>query len=256
MRSQGFDLVALENRTYSKKALPARFCYQMPAQTVTGRLFQGEAFYARDPLVESPWQPSAEKLVKLAAIYAVWNQPDSAAEILTEFRGRLAPLLDVDRGLDLLAAQTQGKGPDSLPYRDYVAAFESDERQFFPRPPPEPTLMQRLRAARAAFRDDAYIAALEVQRRGDPNVELMRRQAGEGDPLAQYALGIAHEHGLWATLDLVEARRWYGIAATTASSVQEKAAFMAIRDRLGRRMTPEETARADDLAAAWKPNPK
>ncbi len=47
MRERGFELLALDVRTYAMAALPSPFAITSPAQTVTGRPFQAEAFYAR-----------------------------------------------------------------------------------------------------------------------------------------------------------------------------------------------------------------
>ena len=79
MRAGGFELLALDVRTYSMHALPAPFAINSPAQTVTGRPFQAEAFYARDP-AGPDWTDLGksmrpEKLAKLAGIFSVWNQP-------------------------------------------------------------------------------------------------------------------------------------------------------------------------------------
>jgi hypothetical protein len=165
MRKQGFDLFLLENRHYSARALPAKFDITSPAQTVTGRVFQGDAYYARDACRDDRRDPMAgygpEKIAKLAAIFSIWNQPDGAAELLVNFRERLAPLMDVNRGLDLLAAQTQPNVEKPLSYADYMALFASDSSLFYrqppPPPPPPPTLRDRLRAARRAY-DDPYNA--------------------------------------------------------------------------------------------------
>jgi len=54
----------------------------------------------------------------------MFGLPDCAAEVLVTFRDRLESLLDVDHGLDLLAAQAQDGNGSPLSYRDYVAAFE------------------------------------------------------------------------------------------------------------------------------------
>ena len=43
MRRQGFDLFRLDVRTYSTRALPARYVWPTPAETLSGRPFQGEA---------------------------------------------------------------------------------------------------------------------------------------------------------------------------------------------------------------------
>ncbi len=158
MRERGFELFALDTRSYSMRALPAPFFYDMPAQTVTGRLYQAEAFYARD-LASPDWSTlaaamSSEKLAKLAAIFSIWNQPDSAAEVLVTFRERLRPLFDVDRALDLLAIQAQPEERRPLSYRDYMALFAIDSPRFYSPPlMPHPTFVKRLATTWRAFFD-------------------------------------------------------------------------------------------------------
>ena len=174
MRQQGYELVRLDTYAYSKRALPARYRHSTPSITVTGRLYQGEAHYALLPRADDGIL-SPEKLIKLAAIFSVWDQPDGAAEILLTFRGRIAPLLDVDAALDVLAAQTQDSSDDPLPYRDYMALFATDSPQFFPsppkppkppkppdpwQPPRRPTFIQRLQAAWYSVSDWTYIEKL------------------------------------------------------------------------------------------------
>ena len=140
MRARGFELLALDVRNYAMSALPSPFAITSPAQSVTGRPFQAEAFYACDPA--GPDWPAlaasmrAEKLAKLAAIFSVWNQPDAAAEILLFFRDRLTSLFDIDVGLELLAGQAQSLGgaATAMPYRDYMTAFEAEDPSFYPAP--------------------------------------------------------------------------------------------------------------------------
>ncbi len=127
MRRRGFELFRLDVRNYSSRALPARYVWPTPAETVSGRPFQGEAYYARD--IDAPGL-DAQKLAKLAAIFSLWDVPDLAAELLVAHRGALAPLLDVDRGLDLLAAQIQAERPIKLGYQAYLRSFEADDRSF------------------------------------------------------------------------------------------------------------------------------
>jgi hypothetical protein len=136
MRARGFELAGLDVRTYAMSAMPAPFAITAPAQNVSGRPYQAEAFYARDPA--APEQTAAsirltpEKLAKLAAIFSIWNQPDGAAEILGTFACELSPFLDIDLGLELLAGQAQAKAARALPYAEYVAAFEADDAGFYP----------------------------------------------------------------------------------------------------------------------------
>ena len=154
MRAQGFELLALDVRNYAMAALPSPFAITSPAQSITGRPFQAEAFYARDP-AGSDWRDfgnamRVEKMAKLAAIFSVWNQPDAAAELLQVFRNKLESMLDVDVGLELLAGQAQPHAAPPLTYKAYIAAFESGAPQFFPAPwiaPTHPTILRRLKAA-------------------------------------------------------------------------------------------------------------
>ncbi len=136
MRARGFELSGLDVRTYAMSAMPAPFAITAPAQNVSGRPYQAEAFYARDPA--APEQTSSsipltpEKLAKLAAILSIWHQPDGAAEILKVFSDRLSPLLDTEIGLELLAGQAQSSATKALHYADYVAAFEAGDARFYP----------------------------------------------------------------------------------------------------------------------------
>jgi hypothetical protein len=160
MRARGFELFALDVRNYAMSALPSPFAITSPAQTVTGRPFQAEAFYARDPVAPS-WHDigaamQAEKLAKLAAIFSIWNQPDAAAEILLAFRDKLTGVFDVDTALELLAGQAQAQtgAGKAMSYPDYIAAFEAGTPSFYPapwRPHVPPTPRGRLAAAFDAF---------------------------------------------------------------------------------------------------------
>jgi hypothetical protein len=148
MRSQGYELFKLDVRNYSSRALPARYVWPTPAETLTGRPFQGEAYYARD--IDTPGL-DAKKRAKLAAIFSLWGVPDLAAELLVAHRGVLAPLFDVERGLDLLAAQAQPERTHTLDYTAYMRSFEADDRAFYRREG-NIGLGERLAAAWAAFR--------------------------------------------------------------------------------------------------------
>lgn len=158
MRERGFELLGLDVRTYAMAALPSPFAITAPAQTVSGRPVQGEAFYARDP-AGPDWRDlgaamTPEKMAKLAAIFSVWNQPDAAAEILLEYRSTLRQVFDVAVGLELLAGEAQKRSKKAVAYSDYLAAFEAEAPSFYP-PPfdiPARTAKSRLRAALHAFK--------------------------------------------------------------------------------------------------------
>src|SRR5262245_34661487 len=86
MRSQGYELFRLDVRNYSSRALPARYVWPTPAETLSGRPFQGEAYYGRD--IDAPGL-GLKKLAKLAAIFSLWGVPDLAAELLVAHRTSL-----------------------------------------------------------------------------------------------------------------------------------------------------------------------
>jgi hypothetical protein len=150
LRNEGFDLFRLDVRNFSTRALPARYIWPTPAETVSGRPFQGEAYYARDVLAPhraaSSARLGAEKLAKLAAVFSAWEVPDAAAELLLARRKDFAALIEVDAGLDLLAAQTQTQRRRPLSYRDYIGTFEADAPGFY-RPEGNIPTWERLKSA-------------------------------------------------------------------------------------------------------------
>jgi hypothetical protein len=143
MRAQGYELFRLDVRTYSSRALPARYVWPTPAETLSGRPFQGEAFYARDVDVDLP----APKLAKLAAVFSLWDVPDLAAELVQ----KRSAVANREKALDLLAAQAQPDRIGKLGYADYLKSFEADSAAFYRREG-DISLGERLAAAWRAFR--------------------------------------------------------------------------------------------------------
>ena len=131
MRRQGFDLVDLTVRKYSRRALPAPFAQPKPAGGIWGVPYQGDAVYVRD-LARSPADCSMAvvKILKLAAIYEVCGLPDCAAEVLQAFREQLSEVVDVDRALDLITPRHKGK---KMSYQQYIESFSADPTSFYPR---------------------------------------------------------------------------------------------------------------------------
>lgn len=131
MRKCGFELFGLTMRSYSSAALPSPYQLTFPAQTMSGRPLQGDALYLRDfgwklPRANSD-DYSAAKIAKLAALFALFNLPDMAAETLLRFRSRLRQVIDVAEALDLAAAQAM----PGLTYDEYVRLFDDDDPRFY-----------------------------------------------------------------------------------------------------------------------------
>lgn len=139
LRSKGFELFNLTIDRYSTAALPARYLWAVPGPAEFGRPYQGDALYVRDicnpASANFAAKLSPEKILKTAGIFATFDLPDLAAEILAAFRDRIAHLYDVDVALDLLAAEVQRGAGSDLGYREYLAAFGRDSRLFYPPQP-------------------------------------------------------------------------------------------------------------------------
>lgn len=80
-----------------------------------------------------------------------------------------------------------------------------------------------------------------------------RMAADRGSASAQNNLGLMFEKGQGVVQDYVQAHMWYNLAAASLpeGEFREKAALS--RDELAYRMTPEQIAKAQDLARNFKP---
>ncbi len=150
MRQQGFFPYTMALRQYSRAALPARFVYDIPAQTRSGQLTWADTVFLRDGAsagYDEIWGGEALEpvaLLKLAALYELFGVPDCAAELIVAHRERIGGVVDPDRLLDLLTPPLDG---ERLAYRDYVDVFRSDPRRFFPGLVSTKHLARRLTAA-------------------------------------------------------------------------------------------------------------
>lgn len=144
MKEHGFELFGLTVNRYSTVSLPSRYLWHLPGRSEFGRPLQGDALYIRDlgsqEYDEFTTQLHVTKLLNLICIFASFNLPDCAAEVALRFAERLGSLCDLDRVLDLLAAQAQGPTETPLSYREYVRRFESHDPMFFTKSPPSPVL--------------------------------------------------------------------------------------------------------------------
>lgn len=93
-------------------------------------------------------------------------------------------------------------------------------------------------------------AAIEAYDQGDYATAFAesRRPAGMGDPTAQYMLGYLYARGEGVAADLVLAWKWFALAAGQGDEI---AADWI--DRLSRRMTEDQLARAMALVEAGIP---
>jgi len=130
MRAWGFDLFGLTTRRYSAAALPNRFVWDCPAQTISGRPYQGDALYLRDAigLADLGGFPALApaKLLKLACLFEIFGLPDFAAELLQRHAPAIG--LDLATSLELL---TRSVRQDGIGYREHLRRFQADPTRFY-----------------------------------------------------------------------------------------------------------------------------
>jgi len=123
LRSWGFELFDISSRKYSVSSLPTPFEYDCFAQNIYGKVQQGDALYLRDPMSKQSYHTpicpelSADKLLKLACIYEIFNLPDQAAELLVGYRDILSAIIDVDENLNILTQEVTGR---DITYSEYI----------------------------------------------------------------------------------------------------------------------------------------
>ena len=82
------------------------------------------------------------------------------------------------------------------------------------------------------------------------------RMAAEQDYAeAQFSLGFMYDLGEGVPQDNVQAYKWCSLAAPKLK-YREREAAVAVRDRVASKMTTEQIAEAQRLAAEWKPKTK
>jgi TPR repeat protein len=80
-----------------------------------------------------------------------------------------------------------------------------------------------------------------------------RKAAAKGDFQSQYYLGKLAEEGKGTERDLVAAHAWYSIAARYSPNPRDAAYARDDARKLERKMTPEQVAKAKEVAVGWKP---
>ena len=154
MKGHGFELFGLSINRYSTAALPSRYLWHLPARSEFGRPLQGDALYVRDLASHDYDEFTAKlpttKLLNVICIFACFHLPDCAAEVALRFSDRLGSICDVERILNLLAAQAQGSTDKPLSYREYIRRFESHDPMFFTNSPPVPMVCESMSSTELA----------------------------------------------------------------------------------------------------------
>jgi hypothetical protein len=135
LKARGFELFNLTVRRYAMAALPSRYIRPIPGPSVSGRILQGDALYVRDlgsaEHTDTARRLGAKKLLNLVCLFAAFDLPDCAADVIVHHQPALAPFWDTTRALDLLAQQTHGPAHGTVSYFDAVTGFEARDPAFY-----------------------------------------------------------------------------------------------------------------------------
>lgn len=137
VREFGFDLYDLALGRTSRKALPYPLSVdfrhdtdrsrKIMGGTTLGQVLGGDALYLRDLVASPGLKPT--KILKMACLMEIFEQRDSAAELLLANRPVLQGLIDVR---ELLTALTPAVGDGRLSYEEYVRRYFADDFGFRP----------------------------------------------------------------------------------------------------------------------------
>ena len=92
---------------------------------------------------------------------AIFNLPDCAAEVALRFRATLSPRFDVDKILDLLAAQEEGAISGKSSYRQHMSRFAQNPDTFLRTNNPALQLARALKKGYLKWRGGRQLARLE-----------------------------------------------------------------------------------------------
>ena len=133
LREWGFTLFDLDLWRYSRRSLPDKFYYKIPAQTETGQVQWGEAVYFRDlarPDYEQmhAYATGLAKKVRLACLFEIYGLPDCSAQILDQLLQQTGDRF-FSTLLDEMVAHYRGS---RVSYAQFLEHFDSDPKRFFP----------------------------------------------------------------------------------------------------------------------------
>jgi len=94
----GLHLFDIETFKYSRRALPAPYVHNFPAQTISGQVLWADSVFMRDSLELH----ETSSLIKLAALYDVYGLPDCSFELLENYAEKLNSLIPVTEIMDKL----------------------------------------------------------------------------------------------------------------------------------------------------------
>jgi uncharacterized protein len=97
-----------------------------------------------------------------------------------------------------------------------------------------------------------YATGRNVPQNFEYAVDWYHHAAEQGEPTAQYLLGLMYDKGQGVAQDEILADKWLILAAAKARGRQREY-YARVRDAVAFKLTPEQIAKAQNLAVEWKP---
>jgi TPR repeat protein len=98
-----------------------------------------------------------------------------------------------------------------------------------------------------------YHNGFGVPRDNDEAARWFLQAARKNDAQAQYYLGLLSTKGEGMPKDPVAAHMWYSLSVRNSANERDAAYTQREVNKLEKRMTPEQIAKAKELAKNWKP---
>jgi PAS domain S-box-containing protein len=102
---------------------------------------------------------------------------------------------------------------------------------------------------------DMYSEGLGVPQDYSEAGRWYRLAADHGNAFAQYNLGILYARGEGVPPDNVLAHKWFNLAAAHLTTTVSRDRAIASRDAIAKKLSPDEIAKAQELARNWKASP-
>lgn len=128
--------------------------------------------------------------------------------------------------------------------RDYAKALEWFRRTLEPSLPPFPEAKARAETKIGIM----YDGGQGVPQDFSEAAKWYRKASEDGDDWGQWFLGYMYEEGRGVAQDFVQAYMWFNLASASGEIPQASAS----RNRLQRKMTPEQIAEGQTLSRSWK----
>ena len=164
--------------------------------------------------------------------------------------------------LSLSAGQVPSELRERAEEGDAVAQNELGSRYYegrgVPQDDAEAVKWVRLAAEQGHARGQYNLGLMYFRGRGVPQddakaVEWYRRAAEQGFAPAQAGLGYMYEYAAGVSEDLMLAYMWLGLASASSVDDFSRRMYSVKRDEIAQRLTPEQIAEGQRLAAEWKP---